>query len=88
MFVTMKAAFRSKQIHIGMDEAWGLGTGKYLAANGLESVQIIMKKHLDRVCALAEKYDYEVLMWSDMFFANVGEGGYYKPKIEMPKFEI
>ncbi len=85
MFSTLSGCFSSKRIHIGMDEAWGLGTGKYLAQNGLESVQVIMKKHLDRVCELAKKYGYEVLMWSDMFFANVGEGGYYKPKIEMPQ---
>lgn len=84
MFSTLSRCFTSKRIHIGMDEAWGLGTGKYLAANGLESVQVIMKKHLDRVCEIASKYDYEVLMWSDMLFMGVGEGGYYKPKMEMP----
>lgn len=85
MFSSLSKCFTSKRIHVGMDEAWGLGTGKYLAKNGFENVRSIMKKHLECVCELAAKYDYEVLMWSDMFFANIGEGGYYHPKIEMPQ---
>ena len=85
MFATLSKCFTSKRIHIGMDEAWGLGTGTYLAKNGLESTDIIMKKHLDRVCEIASKYGYDLLMWSDMFFMGMG-GGYYRDgKIGMPQ---
>ncbi len=88
MFKTLSACFTSKRIHVGMDEAFGLGRGRYLDKNGYESVDSIMKKHLERVTALAEKYDYEVLMWSDMFFADITGHHYYCEKREMPKSAI
>lgn len=85
MFATLSKCFTSKRIHIGMDEAWGLGRGRYMDKNGLESINSIMKKHLARVSELAKKYDYEPLMWSDMFFAELTGHGYYREKINMPK---
>lgn len=84
MFATLSKCFTSKRIHIGMDEAYGLGRGKYLDKNGYESSDVIMKKHLARVAELAEKYGYEPLMWSDMFFSD----GYYHQKLEMSKSAI
>ncbi|MBQ8410066.1 MAG: beta-N-acetylhexosaminidase [Clostridia bacterium] len=88
MFATLSKCFTSKRIHIGMDEAWGLGKGKYHDKNGCESVNSIMKKHLDRVTKLAEKYGYELLMWSDMFFAEIEGGGYFHGKVEMPNSAV
>ncbi len=85
MFATLSKCFTSKRIHIGMDEAFGLGRGRYMDKNGLESVDVIMKKHLERVCEIAEKYDYELLMWSDMFFAEFTGHRYYCEKMKMPK---
>ena len=58
MFVTMKAAFRSKQIHIGMDEAHFLGRGAYIDMFGYEKCSEIMKRHLARVIELCRKYGY------------------------------
>ena len=85
MFRTMKDCFRTKRIHVGMDEAWSLGTGNYLRENGYENVATIMKKHLSRVCAIAEKYGYELLIWSDMFFRGWNGGKYYSPKTTLPE---
>lgn len=85
MFATLSKCFTSKRIHIGMDEAFGLGRGKYLDKNGYETVDVIMKKHLERVCEIAKKYDYELLMWSDMFFAEITAHKYYCEKMEIPK---
>ncbi len=68
MFKTLSSCFRSKRIHIGMDEAHMIGRGRHMDAHGLESSNVIIKRHLARICDIAEKYDYELLVWSDMFF--------------------
>lgn len=62
-----------------------LGRGKHLDLHGYETVNSIMKRHLARVCEIAKKYDYEVMIWSDMFFRPWNGGKYTIPKCEMPK---
>ncbi len=84
MLSTLSRCFTVKTVHIGMDEAYQLGRGKYFDRNGLESVTEIMKKHLSRVSEIGEKYGLELLMWSDMFFDGL-EGGYYGGKKKMPR---
>ena len=64
---TMSRVFRSKRIHIGLDEAWGLGRGNYLNKNGFRPVFDVMCEHLDRILAITRKYGYTPMMWGDMF---------------------
>lgn len=85
MFATLSECFASRKIHIGMDEAWMLGRGKYLNKNGYETAHAIIKKHLDRVCQIAEKYGYEVMLWADMFFRSWNNGRPYIPECKMPQ---
>ena len=85
MFSTVSECFRSRKIHIGMDEAHMLGRGRHLDIHGYETVCSIMKRHLDRVCNIAEKYGYEVMVWSDMYFRPWNNGNYVIPKCEMPQ---
>lgn len=85
MFATLSECFASRKIHIGMDEAHMLGRGRHLDLHGYESVDTIMKRHLARVCEIAEKYGYEPMMWSDMFFRPWNHGAYYTPVTEIPK---
>ena len=85
MFATLSECFASRKIHIGMDEAWMLGRGKYLNKNGYESVHSIVEKHLARVCEIAKKYDYEIMLWGDMFFRSWNDGKYYMPACKMPQ---
>ena len=85
MLATLSSCFSSRKIHIGMDEAHMLGRGRHLDLHGYESVDAIMKRHLARVCEIAEKYGYEPLMWSDPFFSPWNNGNYYIPKTEIPK---
>ena len=84
MFATLSECFKSRKIHIGMDEAHMLGRGRHLDIHGYETVNAIMKRHLAKVCEIAEKYGYEMMMWSDMFFRPWNGGKYYIPKCEMP----
>ena len=85
MFATLSECFASRKLHIGMDEAHMLGRGKHLDIYGYETVDVIMKRHLARVCEIAEKYGYEPMMWSDMFFRPWNNGKYTIPKTEVPK---
>ena len=70
MFQTCHECFHSKRIHIGMDEA-DVGRGKYLDKHGYVPRKEIIAKHLQKVLAIANKYGYKPMMWSDMFFGNV-----------------
>ncbi len=77
--------FRSKRIHIGMDEAHMLGRGNYLDRNGYEKPSDIMTRHLEKVVELCRKYGYEPMIWSDMFFRMAFGGGYYVKDGEIPQ---
>ena len=85
MFATLSECFKSRKIHIGMDEAHMLGRGKHLDRHGYETVNVIMKRHLERICDIAKKYDYELMVWSDMFFRPWNNGEYAIPKRDIPK---
>lgn len=69
------APYRSKKIHLGMDEAYGLGLGAHLWRHGYENPHNIMGRHLKRVLDITEKLGLEPMMWSDMYFQL--DGGHY-----------
>lgn len=78
MIKSLRNAFTGKRIHIGMDEAHALGLGNYLLENGYQDRTSIMKKHLDRVHQICRKYDFEPMIWSDMYFMLASkEARYY-----------
>lgn len=79
MIRSCRNCFRTKRIHIGMDEAHMMGLGKYLDRNGYEKREEIFCRHLDRVNAICEKYDFKPMIWSDMFFRLGFDGEYYPP---------
>ena len=64
----MRKVFRSRRIHIGMDEACDVGLGNYLRKNGFHNRGELMKRHLKRVLNICGKYGFQAMMWSDMFF--------------------
>ncbi len=79
MFCTISQCFLSKKIHIGMDEAYKVGLGKYLNQHGYHERFEVINRHLHRVCALAEKYGLEPMIWSDMFCKlALGNEDYYE----------
>lgn len=85
MFRTCAECFTSRNIHIGMDEAQNLGRGRFLDKNGYEDRTSIILRHLERVCAIAEKYGFKnPMMWSDMFFREIYDGDYYGKGKEIP----
>ena len=77
LFRTLDKAFHSRKVNIGMDEAFMLGLGKYLAEYGYQNRLEIMNQHLQTVREIASKYNFELQMWSDMFFRLAANGSYY-----------
>lgn len=56
----------SRKIHIGMDEAFGIGTGEYLKKFGPVDKKELILRHLKRVIPILEKYGYTCELWGDM----------------------
>ncbi len=85
MFSTLSECFTSRRIHIGMDEAHMLGRGQHQQKYGIEDASSIMQRHLKRVNALAQKYRYEPMIWSDMCFRPWNNGEYYIAETQLPQ---
>ncbi|MEG1875603.1 MAG: beta-N-acetylhexosaminidase, partial [Angelakisella sp.] len=79
IFSTMSQCFTSRRINIGMDEAHMVGLGKYLDQHGYQPRIDVMLRHFTRVHALAVKYGFQPMLWSDMFFRLASGGDYYVP---------
>ena len=78
MFSSLASCLRSRRIHIGMDEAYMVGLGKYLEKHGFKKRFNIINRHLHKVCAIAEKYGFSPMIWSDMFCKlAMGNNEYY-----------
>lgn len=84
MFRTLRECLRTNVINIGMDEADLLGLGKYLTLHGYRDRFGILMEHLRKVSDIAKKYDFELLMWGDMFFRLAG-GDYFTNFNQNPK---
>jgi len=68
MLSTVAKCFTTRKVHIGMDEAFHLGLGRYLQQNGYHNRFDILTEHLNRVKKLTDKYGLQPMIWSDMFF--------------------
>ena len=77
MLRTCRSCFKTKRIHIGMDEAHRLGLGRYFDINGYQDRERIFLTHLDRVTEICKKYDFKPMIWSDMFFSLAFGGAHY-----------
>lgn len=80
MIGTAARTFRSKRIHIGMDEAFQVGLGRYLREHGFRDRFEIMNEHVGKVLEITKKYDLQPMIWSDMYFnllANDNQGQLY-----------
>ena len=67
MFQSISKTFSSRLIHVGLDEAHNIGRGKYLDAQGYEKSFTLFMRHLLRVYEIANKYGFQIKIWSDAF---------------------
>ena len=80
------APYRSRRIHIGMDEAHGVGLGAHLRRYGYESPHAIIRRHLARVLEITRRHGLSAMMWSDMFFRpDSATNGYYDTGMPSPE---
>lgn len=60
---------RSKRIHIGMDEAHGVGEGRYRQLFGFKDSTDVFLSHIKRVNDICKKKGLIPMIWSDMLFS-------------------
>ncbi len=72
--VSVSSAFKTKKIHLGMDEAGNLGSGKYYAKNGPKNRKEILLDHIKRVCDIATELNLIPIIYGDVLYA-VAMGG-------------
>lgn len=87
MFASLRKAFSTDKVNIGMDEAHMVGLGKYLDRHGYGNRFEILRAHLDKVLAIAQKHGFSLMMWSDMFFRLINNGNYYLESVDTEKLE-
>ncbi|RUS26794.1 family 20 glycoside hydrolase [Jimgerdemannia flammicorona] len=70
------APFRSKRIHIGMDEAHGVGEGRYRQLYGYKDATQLFVDHLQRVNEICKRMELQPMIWSDTAQNNTLQGYY------------
>jgi hexosaminidase len=77
--------YRSRRIHIGMDEAEHFGRGRYMDLHGYKPSFDLFNEHLAKVVKLCKKYGLEPMLWSDMYFCMGSKSGtYYDTSCKIP----
>lgn len=79
------SAFKSRRFHLGMDETYDLGRGRYLDRHGYRRGLDIYVEHLAKVTEICERHGLRPMIWSDVLFklANAS-GGHYDEKTRLP----
>lgn len=87
MIIATTAPLRSKRIHVGMDEVWGLGRGnESLKKYGVRDQQELFLTHLERVVKITDRLGLRPMIWNDFVFCLNSERGIdkYDEKTEIP----
>jgi len=78
--------FRSKRIHVGMDETHDLGRGRFYDIHGDERHFDIFNRHLSKVVGICESHGVKPMIWSDMYFRMGSKTmHYYDKECVIPK---
>ena len=83
---TVSECFRSRRIHIGMDEAWDMGRGRFLDTHGYVPAFEIFTEYMEKLIEITNRYGLKPMMWSDMYFrTSTNNNRYYGEEIEIPE---
>ncbi len=80
-----RECFKSKDIHVGMDESLEMGLNRHLKIHGYQDRLEMFSRHLNKVKAICQKYDFEPMIWSDMYFRLNSENDDYYRDSPLPK---
>ena len=85
----LRRCFRTNRIHIGMDEAHGVGLGEYYQKHGAVNRFELLNRHLNRVVDICKELGFKPIMWSDMF-SRLGSknNDYYDTDAVVPESAI
>jgi hypothetical protein len=85
MIAHFARCFRSRRIHVGMDEAHDLGRGRHLDRHGWQRPFDIFNRHLARVAGICADHGLRPMIWSDMYFRMGSKtGDYYDAQAVIP----
>ena len=86
---TLRRCFRTNRIHIGMDEAHGVGLGEYYQKHGAVNRFELLNRHLNRVVDICKELGFKPIMWSDMFYRLGSKNNdYYDTDAVVPESAI
>lgn len=79
------SAFKSRRIHLGMDETHDLGRGRFMDINGYKRGYDIFNDHLKKVSKNCDTLGLKPIIWSDMYFRMGSDhGSYYDKDMMIP----
>lgn len=85
----LRRCFRTNRIHIGMDEAHGVGLGEYYQKHGPVDRFELLNRHLNRVVDICKELGFKPIMWSDMFYRLGSKNNdYYDTDAVVPESAI
>ncbi|MBZ2196772.1 beta-N-acetylhexosaminidase [Occultella gossypii] len=67
MLEAASAPVRSRRIHVGMDETYGIGSGAHRSRHGSQEPIELVNRHLRRVADLCDELGLQPMIWSDMY---------------------
>ena len=78
MIKTLDKCLSTNRIHVGMDEAFLMGTGRYKALHGeVPSHMELLGRHLSQVKEVLEKYGKTPIIWCDMLMRYCSPKGQF-----------
>lgn len=85
MIAQMANCFRSRRIHLGLDEAHLLGRGRALDLRGYRRPFDLFQRHLRRVIGICRRHGLAPMMCADMYFRmGSATGDYYDERSRLP----
>lgn len=86
MITAASAPFRSRRIHLGMDETHGLGSGNFRKRAGDKNPYDIFNNHLKKMLLICKRLHLKPMIWSDMYFRLGSKtNDYYDRNLVIPK---
>lgn len=77
-------AFSSRRLHVGMDETYDLGRGRYLDMHGYRPGLEIYTEHLRLVAETCSRHGLRPMVWSDVLFRLAGGATHYDRNSRLP----
>ena len=84
---TVSSLFRSRRIHLGLDEAHDMGRGKFFDKHGYVPAFELFNEYMADLMKIVNSYGLSPMMWSDMYFRvhSASRQDYYDRSTVIPE---